>query len=132
MPLYHVGGLSIPLRAALHGFAVMLMGRFDADAVNRVLRTQRVTLLSLVPTMLVRLLDVAGGAPFPPGLRCALIGGGGCPTDLIARARACGIPAVPTYGMTEAASQICTADADDVATAPGSVGRPLAGLDCAS
>ena len=104
-------------------------GPVDADAVNRMLRTQRVTLLSLVPTMLVRLLDVAGAAPFPPGLRCALIGGGVCPTELIARARGSGIPAVPTYGMTEAASQICTADADDVATAPGSVGRPLGGLD---
>ena len=129
LPLYHVGGLSIPLRAALGGFAVMLMRRFDADAVDRALRTQRVTLLSLVPTMLVRLLDAAGDARVPPGVRCALIGGGGCPPDLIARARAHGIPAVPTYGMTEAASQICTADADDIATAPGSVGRPLAGLD---
>jgi O-succinylbenzoic acid--CoA ligase len=129
MPLCHVGGLSIPLRAALHGFAVMLTGRFDAVAVARVLHTQRVTLLSMGPTMLVRLLEAAGAAPFPLGLRCALIGGGGCSTDLIARARACGLPAVPTYGMTEAASQICTADADDVTTAPGSVGRPLAGLD---
>ena len=48
--------------------------RFDADRAAAALRDDDVTLVSLVSTMLARMLD-AGGRP-RPALRCALIGGG--------------------------------------------------------
>ncbi len=64
------------------------------------------TLVSLVPTMLARLLDA--GLERPPTLRWALLGGGPIPPSLLARAAEAGVPVAPTYGMTEGCSQIAT------------------------
>jgi O-succinylbenzoic acid--CoA ligase len=61
---------------------------------------------SLVPTMLARLLDA--GLADPPTLRWALLGGGPIPPKLLQRAAAAGVRVAPTYGMTEACSQIAT------------------------
>src|SRR5205814_1991546 len=69
-------------------------------------RAQRITLVSLVPTMLARLLDA--GLTQPPALRWALLGGGPISPALLARSAEAGIPVAPTYGMTEACSQIAT------------------------
>jgi O-succinylbenzoic acid--CoA ligase len=68
--------------------------------------SRRITLVSLVPTMLARLLD--GGLERPPTLRWALLGGGAIAPTLLERAAAAGVPVAPTYGMTEACSQIAT------------------------
>jgi o-succinylbenzoate---CoA ligase len=108
MPLAHVGGLSILLRSTIYATTVVLPGRFDVEAVKRELSDpeRRITLVSLVPTMLARLLDA--GLEHPPTLRWALLGGGPIPPALVARARAAGVPIASTYGMTEACSQIVT------------------------
>jgi O-succinylbenzoic acid--CoA ligase len=108
MPLAHVGGLSIQMRSAVYGTTAVLHGRFDAEAVTGALmdRAQRVTLVSLVPTMLSRLLDA--GLREPPTLRWALLGGGPIAPALLERAAAAGVAVAPSYGMTEACSQIVT------------------------
>ncbi len=108
MPLTHVGGLSIPIRSAIYATTAVLHPRFETGAVLRELMDPKreITLVSLVPTMLVRLLDA--GLRKPPTLRWALLGGGPIPRALLERARACGVPVAPTYGMTEACSQIAT------------------------
>jgi O-succinylbenzoic acid--CoA ligase len=105
LPLSHVGGLSIPIRSVIYGTSALIHERFDPDAVLDALR-ERVTLISLVPTMLSRLLD--NGLSDPPSLRLALLGGGPIPAPLLERAAAAGVPVAPTYGMTEACSQIVT------------------------
>jgi O-succinylbenzoic acid--CoA ligase len=108
MPLTHVGGLSIPIRSAIYASTVVLHGRFSVEAVLEELMDprRRITLVSLVPTMLARLLDA--GLERPPTLRWALLGGGPIAPALLARAAAAGVPVAPTYGMTEACSQIAT------------------------
>jgi O-succinylbenzoic acid--CoA ligase len=65
-----------------------------------------VTLVSLVPTMLSRLLEA--GLRDPPALRWVLLGGGPIPPALLERARAANVRVAPSYGMTEACSQIAT------------------------
>ncbi len=65
LPLFHVGGLAILVRSALAGSAVVLHERFDAAAVSRALDAQAITLASLVPTMLARVLEARAGAPPP-------------------------------------------------------------------
>jgi O-succinylbenzoic acid--CoA ligase len=116
LPLFHVGGLSIVLRSVLDGTPLVLHPRFDARAVWEALATERITLLSLVPTMVHRLLAEADTAPTTraaPALRCVLVGGAACDGALHARARAHGLPIVATYGLTEAASQVATAAPSD-------------------
>jgi O-succinylbenzoic acid--CoA ligase len=108
MPLTHVGGLSIPIRSAIYSTTAVLHGRFDIEAVLNELMdpARRITMVSLVPTMLSRLLDA--GLERPPALRWALLGGGPIASPLLERAEAAGVPVAPTYGMTEACSQIAT------------------------
>jgi O-succinylbenzoic acid--CoA ligase len=108
MPLAHVGGLSILLRSTLYATTVVLHRQFDVDAVMADLMSaeRSITLVSLVPTMLARLLDA--GLREPPTLRWALLGGGPIPPPLLARAAQAGVPIAPSYGMTEGCSQIAT------------------------
>ncbi|HLY48748.1 MAG TPA: AMP-binding protein [Solirubrobacteraceae bacterium] len=108
MPMTHVGGLSIPVRSAVYATTAVVHRGFETDAVVGDLMepSRRITLVSLVPTMLARLLDA--GLEAPPTLRWALLGGGPIPPALLARARAARVPVAPTYGMTEACSQIAT------------------------
>jgi len=117
MPLTHVGGFSIPIRSAIYATGVVLHGRFDTDAVLGELMdpAHGITLVSLVPTMLARLLDA--GLANPATLRWALLGGGPIAPALVQRAEAAGVPVATTYGMTEACSQIAT------------FGYPLPGVD---
>lgn len=127
LPLHHVGGLSILLRSVLDGIPVLLHRGFDPGRVNRAIREEGITLLSLVPTMLSRLLEQNGSAPYRTKLRCVLVGGGPIPHSLLTRALDLGLPVAPTYGLTEATSQVATATVADVARKPGSSGRPLPG-----
>jgi O-succinylbenzoic acid--CoA ligase len=108
LPLYHVGGLSILLRSALYGSATILHEGFDPEEVNRAIDEDGVTLASWVPTMLERVLSARGGRRAPRSLRCALLGGGPAPRELIDRARSQGFPIAATYGLTEASSQVAT------------------------
>jgi O-succinylbenzoic acid--CoA ligase len=108
LPLSHVGGLSILMRSVVYGTTAVLHPSFEVGAVLGALTdaSSRVTLVSLVPTMLARLLDA--GLARPPALRWALLGGGPIAPALLRRADAAGVPVAPTYGMTEACSQIVT------------------------
>ncbi len=108
LPLSHVGGLSILLRSAIYGTTAIVHERFETDRVLRALNDPHgPTIVSLVPTTLARLLDA--GLANPPALRWALLGGAPLPPALIQRATAAGIPVAPTYGLTEACSQVATA-----------------------
>jgi len=125
LPLHHVGGLSILTRSAYYGTGVLLHDRFDADAVNKAIDAEGVTLLSLVPPMLERLLEGRRGRIFPTSLRAALIGGGPIPAALLEQAADLRLHALPTYGLTEAASQVTTLSLREWPAGLDSAGRPL-------
>src|SRR5205814_59476 len=121
LPLFHVGGLAVLLRSAIYGTTAVVHERFDPARVRATLESGEASLVSLVPTMLARLRDA--GLRRAPALRALLLGGGPAPADLVDWAAREGLPVMPTYGMTETASQIATA-------APGErAGRPLPGVD---
>jgi O-succinylbenzoic acid--CoA ligase len=109
MPLFHVGGLSILVRSVLFGGPVRLQPRFDPAAVSDALDGGDIAGISLVPTMLSRLLAHRGTRAAPRGLEVLLLGGAAAAPELVARALATGYPACPTYGLTEATSQVATA-----------------------
>ncbi len=130
LPLWHAGGLAILFRACVWGFAVRLLARFDEDALLRSLRADEITCVSLVPTMLARLLEREVGAA-GARLRVALLGGAALSPALARRALRAGIPVHRSYGLTETASAITIARPCDVAGDPTSSGTPLAGVDLA-
>lgn len=126
LPLFHVGGLAILWRAAEAGGRVVLHDRFDPTHVVAALRAGEVTCASLVPTMLHRLLDHDPG-PYP-SMRAVLLGGAAAPRSLIERGLEAGLPVLPTYGMTETASQVATVVPGEERASLGSVGHPLDGF----
>lgn len=127
LPMHHVGGLAPLVRAPLDGFAVVVQTGFDEDATAAAMEAHDVTGVSLVPTMLSRLLD-AGWKP-PDTLQYLLLGGAPASTELIDRSAAAGVPVFPTYGATETASQIATATPEEALAHRGTVGRPLPGTE---
>lgn len=124
MPLFHVGGLSILLRSAIYGTTAVIHPGFDETAVNRALREDGITLLSVVPAMLRRMLD-ADTEPYPSTVRAVLVGGGPVPRELLERALGRGLPVLQTYGLSECASQVSTLAPADAASHVGSAGKPL-------
>jgi O-succinylbenzoic acid--CoA ligase len=104
MPLSHVAGLSIIVRSAFTGGSVRMLPGFDAVSYAAALHT--VTMASVVPTMLQKVLEADGG-PYR-GLKAVLVGGGPIPRGLLEQAAVAGLPVLPTYGMTETCGQVAT------------------------
>ena len=98
LPLSHVGGLMVLLRSAIYGTRAVLDGAERATHDD-------ITVVSLVPTQLRRLLD-AGARP-GARLRVVLLGGAAATPDLLdaRRARRAGRSRA-TYGLTQACSQV--------------------------
>lgn len=130
MPLGHVGGLSVILRCLAARVPIVMSPWTNAlgpllDDVDRC----GASLLSLVPTMLARILDELPSYRFPAHVRAVLLGGDAASPGLLAAAAARGVPILTTYGMTEACSQVATLSPSERATAESGVGKPLHGTE---
>jgi len=123
LSLHHMGGIAPILRMPLYGMTVVFRAGFDAGAAADDLDRYDATAVSLVPTMLRRMLDRRG--TLTESLRVVLLGGAPASPELIERCRDYSVPVYPTYGMTETASQIATARPNAAYANPESVGRPL-------
>ena len=126
LPLFHIGGFSILARCAFAGADLVLCEGFDAEGILSRLAAERITHVSLTPTMLAQL--AALGSP-PPNLRHALVGGASLPPQLAREAAELGWPVQPTYGMTETCSQLATFPHLPEGWRSGRMGRPLPGVE---
>ena len=134
LPFAHVGGLSVILRC-LRARRTLVLATPSAgpspasspEALLAVIARDRVTLLSLVPTQLHRLVDLAPPSPAPSHLRAILVGGAAASPALLARAAERGLPALTTYGMTETCAQVATQRPGTIPGGDLGVGPPLAG-----
>ncbi len=106
LPTFHVGGLGIYARAERTGSRVIALD-WDARQFIQTVAAQNVTLASLVPAQVRDL--VAFGERAPSSMRAIVVGGDAFSSQLHSAARALGWPVLPSYGMTEACSQIATA-----------------------
>lgn len=124
LPLDHIGGLSVIWRTLEAGGSA-LVAPFDAsgDVIDRL----EPTIASMVPTMLQRLFDRNQNALRSIG--SILVGGAGLDASLMERCREFGVSIMPTYGLTEASSQVATATDMPRRGATGFVGQPLDGMD---
>ncbi len=126
LPLFHIAGLSAVWRSLAAGGSVLIHDRFDAVGVAAALKAGEASVVSLVPTMLHRVLDADPG-PYT-GLKAVLLGGGPAGRILVERALDAGLPVLPTYGTTETTSQVATVAPGEEHEASGTVGRPLDGM----
>ncbi len=127
MPLYHIGGMSIIFRALIYDIEIVLHSGFDVDAVHHALVNENITHVSLVPTMLHRLLEKYPNFKPSSALRVILLGGASAPVNLLEKALSLNLPIALTYGLTEATSQVATSTPEQTRTKPGGLGKPLQG-----
>ncbi|MGZ4108169.1 MAG: class I adenylate-forming enzyme family protein [Actinomycetota bacterium] len=117
LPPAHVGGMLVLLRAVFLGTRIDVVERFDPSSVGE----RPGQFISLVPTMLSRLLDARVDLT---SYHAILMGGGTLHPDLRARAEAVGASIVETYGLTES----CGGVVYDGTPFPGTDARIADGL----
>jgi O-succinylbenzoic acid--CoA ligase len=122
VPLSHIAGLGIVIKSAIYGTAAVLHDGFDVDRVAGSLQEDGITVVSLVTTMLTRLLEAGADLSGP---RAILVGGGPVPEEPLEEALAKGATVIQTYGLTETCSQVTTLSPADAKRKVGSAGRPL-------
>ena len=132
-PLSHTAGILRLLLALYVGRRVVIVGKFRADLVVRLLERHQIDNLTINPTMIRILLEEvpAGGtlgavryvssgtAPLPPALRERF-------------EERFGVPVLQAYGQTEAFGGIAVESVHDVLAGirrPASVGKPLPGVE---
>lgn len=123
LPMYHVSGLSLLFRSLAGGGALVFPSPDETNA--QAAQAENATHLSVVSPQLTELL--AEESP-PKDLLAVLAGGGPLPRELVEQAVASGIPLHLTYGMTEAASQICTSIRLTKTPSIPHCGHPLTGV----
>lgn len=124
LPLHHIGGLAVHWRTTVLQTTTVLVDRFEPAAVLAAIATHGVTMMSVVPDMLRRLLAELDGQALPASLRVVLVGGERCPDDLLVAAARIGLPIAVTWGMSETASQVATRFPGD-ARLGGDAGPPV-------
>lgn len=124
IPLCHIGGLAILLRSLYNGTRVTLLDKFDEERVLTLIENNKVNMLSLVPTMLKRIIHGIHNH----ALRVLLLSGEYIPNSLVEECLAKKIPIYKSYGMTETTSQVTTFCVKSIPQKLESVGRPLPGM----
>jgi acyl-CoA synthetase (AMP-forming)/AMP-acid ligase II len=143
VPPYHIAGVGTVLTNFYSGRRVCYLPNFDAQAWLDTVRTEQITNVMLVPTMLVRIVEVLDGKPADsPHLRSIAYGGARMPGKVLEAA----LGAFPetgfvnAYGLTETSSTIAVLGPDDhraafasddptVRARLGSAGRPVPGVE---
>lgn len=124
LPLFHVSGLSILLRSLYNGTAVTILPKYDEAQVLKLIESENINMMSLVPTILTQLEPSISHHK----LRVILLGGEFIPMALIDACEKKSLPIYKTYGMTETFSQSVTFSVLDYPHKRDSVGKPLPGM----
>jgi malonyl-CoA/methylmalonyl-CoA synthetase len=132
LPLFHLHGLGVGVNGALTaGGRLLIVPKFDADAISVVAARDDATMFFGVPTMYTRLAAVAQDAPRArealASLRLMVSGSAPLSAELWERIHALtGHEILERYGMTE--TVMLVSNPYDGPRRPGSVGLPLPGV----
>ncbi|MCC4467916.1 o-succinylbenzoate--CoA ligase [Limosilactobacillus reuteri] len=126
-PIFHISGFSIIMRGLIYGMTVRLVEKFRAEEIKRILANETVTIMSVVPFMLKKLIQQQNktNTHYNSAFRCMLLGGGTIDRETLEICLQRSIPVVQCYGMTETCSQIVALRSVDALLKLGSVGQPL-------
>lgn len=134
LPLFHSFAQTMNMNAGFStGATLVLQQRFDPEAVLEIMRQERITVFSGVPTMywgLLEALRMRGGDQGPSGiaLRLALSGGSPLPSTLFEQfTEIFGLHILEGYGLSET-SPMALAQPPGGLNKPGSIGVPIWGV----
>lgn len=125
VPIFHISGYSILMRSQIYGMPVVLHHSFDEQRAIADISGYGVTIMSVVSTMLRRILTGLGENKLPDYFRCMLLGGGPAPLPMLEDCIEKEIPVFQTYGMTETSSQFATLSPEYSIQKLGSAGKAL-------
>ena len=127
-PLYHAAGVNYTMAVHRVGAAAIIMPKFDAESVLRLIEAYRVTHAQFVPTMFVRMLKLSKEVRDSydiTSLRCVIHAAAPCSVDVKYRMMEWFGPIVHEYyGGTEGFAG-STIRPEEWLAHPGSVGKPL-------
>ncbi|OBF79480.1 acyl-CoA synthetase [Mycobacterium sp. 852002-51163_SCH5372311] len=127
-PLYHAAGVNYTMAVHRVGAASIVMPKFDAESVLRLIETHRVTHAQFVPTMFVRMLKLHRAVRQRydvSSLRCVIHAAAPCPVDVKHRMMEWFGPIIHEYyGGTEGFAGT-TIGPEEWLAHPGSVGVPM-------
>lgn len=134
LPLYHIYGLNVALNPALTlGATLLLMPRFKIADLLRLLVTENVTMMPVVPPALNAVVQAAEAGEFPKEhfLRWVKSGAAPLAPDLARRfTELTGTLVCQGYGMTEASPVTHIGFLDAKLYRPESIGQPLYRTEC--
>jgi acyl-CoA synthetase (AMP-forming)/AMP-acid ligase II len=134
-PLYHAAGVNYTMAVQRVGAASILMRRFDAEAVLRLIQDRRVTHAQFVPTMFVRMLKLPQhirNSYDVSSLRCVIHAAAPCPVEVKHQMMRWFGPIIHEYyGGTEGFAGTTIGPAEWFAHA-GSVGKPFSSVHVVS
>ncbi|MBV8860297.1 MAG: acyl-CoA synthetase, partial [Mycobacterium sp.] len=128
-PMYHAAGLNYTMAAHRVGAASIIMPKFDAETVLRLIETHGVTHAQFVPTMFVRMLKLPKAVREKydvSSLQCVIHAAAPCPVDVKHKMMEWFGPIIHEYyGGTEGFAGT-TIGPEEWLAHPGSVGIPMA------
>ncbi|MGE2817775.1 acyl-CoA synthetase [Mycobacterium heidelbergense] len=128
-PLYHAAGVNYTMAVHRVGAAAIVMAKFDAETVLRLIETHGVTHAQFVPTMFVRMLKLPRAVRDKydvSSLRCVIHAAAPCPVDVKHQMMKWLGPIIHEYyGGTEGFAGT-TIGPEEWLAHPGSVGIPMA------
>lgn len=126
LPFFHTGAWNVLLTPLLHhGGRVVLLPRFDPEAVLRLVAAERTSILFGVPTTMAAMAETTAFATVDlSSVRFALVGGEAMPEPLIHIWEAKGIAIRQGYGLTEFGPNVFSLPASDSIRKIGSIGLP--------
>lgn len=122
LPMYHISGLSVMLRALIKGFTVRLEQKFNTERMLDIIRDEGPTHVSLVSQTLKWLMDAGWHQPYH--VEKILLGGAKLSRVLIDQALNYDLPIYNSFGMTETCSQFVTASPQMLKERHDTVGQP--------
>ncbi len=138
LPLFHTFGQTVQMNAAIAvGASMVLMARFEPDAVLEAMGRHSVSVFCGVPTMYIGLLHATESGErhdlkaIAERLRLGVSGGAPMPVAVLRQFEArFGVVILEGYGLSET-SPVATFNHFDSERLPGSVGQPIFGVEVA-
>ena len=131
LPLFHSFGQTCVMNATLlAGGTITLVPSFSTDKVLEVIQRDRVTLLSLVPTMYFFILHAENADDFDlSSIRMAVSGGAALPVEVMRQFKEkYGVQILEGYGLSET-SPVASFNVIERPCKPGSIGLPIWGTE---